>query len=79
MAGVSKIKVDGKEISPLEMPKNCFLIRGEWYTEKGLPSHLSEYKHLWDKPNAIQESKKKSKPQTTQTPSLPDQAAPTVK
>jgi hypothetical protein len=78
-AELTKIKVDGKEINLSEMPKHCFLIQGEWYTEKGLPSHLSSYKFLWDKPAPVEEPKKKSKPQATQTLSLPDQDVPTAK
>jgi hypothetical protein len=69
------IKVDGKEIKATEMPKNCFMIHGEWYTEKGLPSRLSAYKHLWEKPATITETKKKSKPQTTPPLSQPVQDA----
>jgi len=41
------IIVDGKEIKESEMPKDCFLIQGKWYTEKGLPKELVSYKRLW--------------------------------
>jgi hypothetical protein len=78
MVTTVKIKVDGKEIDQSNMPKNCFMIRGEWYTEKGLPAHLSEYKYLWEKP-VLTETKKKTKSQVTPTPSLPDQDVLTVK
>jgi len=41
------IEVDGKKIKESEMPKDCFLIQGKWYTEKGLPKELAAYKQLW--------------------------------
>ena len=40
--------VDGQEIAESKMPKNCFMIQGKWYTEKGLPKELEAYKRLWD-------------------------------
>jgi len=41
------IMVDGKEIKESDMPANCFMIQGKWYTEKGLPKELEAYKCLW--------------------------------
>jgi hypothetical protein len=71
------VKVDGKEIKASEMPKNCFMVQGEWYTEKGLPDNLSAYKYLWAKP-VNSETKKKSKLQDTPTQSSSVQDAPTA-
>jgi hypothetical protein len=75
------VTVDGKEIKAADMPKNCFMVQGKWYTEKGLPANLSAYKYLWAKKTVAQkaESKKKSKAPSTQTQSSPVQDAPTAK
>ena len=40
--------VDGKSIDESKMPKDCFMIQGQWYTEKGLPKELEAYKRLWE-------------------------------
>jgi hypothetical protein len=81
MVAETTVKVDGKIIKASEMPKNCYLINGEWYTEKGLPEKLLAYKQLWenDKVSAT-DAKKKLKSQVTQTPSSePSPVAPTAK
>jgi hypothetical protein len=81
MATEPMIKVDGKPIKASEMPKNCYMIGGEWYTEKGLLESLSEYKRLWEANTVTTtDTKKKSKSQVTQTPlSGANQDATTVK
>jgi hypothetical protein len=40
--------VDGKPIEESKMPKHCFMIQGQWYTENGLPKELEGYRRLWD-------------------------------
>ena len=49
------VEVDGKKIKESEMPKDCFLIQGKWYTEKGLPKELAAYKRLWDEVRATKQ------------------------
>jgi hypothetical protein len=68
MATEKKVTVDGKEINESEMPKDCFMIQGKWYTEKGLPPELASYKRLWEEKRKTTQlgntdSKKKSAPQ----------------
>jgi len=63
--------VDGKEIKALEMPKDCFMVKGKWYTEKGLPAELAAYKRLFDEAKQTKplELKKKQKSKVTLIPS----------
>ena len=71
------IEVDGKKVKESEMPKDCFLIQGKWYTEKGLPKELAAYKRLWEEAKAakqlgktgVQEGENDEKKSTT--PSVP--------
>jgi len=73
------IEVDGKTIKESEMPKDCFLIQGKWYTEKGLPKELAAYKRLWADVKATkqlgktddEEKKPHEKKSTTPTPATP--------
>ena len=68
------VKVDGKEIKESEMPEYCFMIQGEWYTEKGLPKELRAYKRLWTEARAAKsldepsEKSKKGESKKTTTP-----------
>ena len=54
------VRVDGKEIKKSEMPPNCYMIKGEWYTEEGLPEKLEAYRRLWTEsrpPEGLEPSK----------------------
>ena len=73
------IIVDGKEIKESEMPKDCFLIQGKWYTEKGLPKELVSYKRLWTDAKSTKQlgtTDEKGKKEELKKTTIPTEQAP---